>query len=207
MLEFPARLDLFVLVLANEPVTGHGLEVRDVTDLRIFRQVRSTAKKPSNKNLLATFERIPPMSTVENPVELELEREPHDRSAFAEAAARKTIGPGGLQEQLLQSDAAAEASLGRFERLVVEEVFDAFEFGGQEAGRLEHGAVDRLVVDCTAGAVGRLSAAPRVRSASRPSPRESRGPRSGGVPPRRGDARRRSAPTRPRPPGGFCPPR
>jgi hypothetical protein len=32
----------------------------------MLRQVRSTLKNPSRRNLLATFERIPPMSMVEN---------------------------------------------------------------------------------------------------------------------------------------------
>ena len=34
---------------------------------QMFRQVRSTEKNPSRRNLLATLERIPPISTVENP--------------------------------------------------------------------------------------------------------------------------------------------
>jgi len=34
---------------------------------QMFRQVRSTLKNPSSRNLLATLERMPPMSTVENP--------------------------------------------------------------------------------------------------------------------------------------------
>jgi len=34
---------------------------------QMFRQVLSTLKNPSNRNLLATFERMPPMSTVEKP--------------------------------------------------------------------------------------------------------------------------------------------
>ena len=96
---------------------------------------------------MATLLRMPPMSTVEKPASNSGWKA--NRSTLrrlAEVAARVAVGPGRLQEQLLQGDSAAEPLLGRLQGRLVEEVLHPVELGGDHAGRLQQAAVDGIAV-------------------------------------------------------------
>ena len=66
-------------------------------------------------------------------------------SIVEEVAAGVPVGPRGLEQELLQADAAAEALARGLQGWRLAGLLDAFELGRQEARRLEHGRGDGVV--------------------------------------------------------------
>ena len=174
----------------------------------MFRQVRSTEKKPSSRNLLATFDRMPPMSTVENAgLQFRLEGEPQHAAAVAEVAARVAVGPGRLQQQLLQADAAAEPLAGRLEGLLGEVLLDRLRAWPSACRRppARCRSPSRRACGGPGPSAGRPGGLP-VRCGSCPSPPGSPGSRPRRTGRRKAAGSRRSACSRPRPRHGCRPP-
>ena len=73
----------------------------------------------------------------ERGLEVLAEGEAQHTAAVAEVAAGKAVGPRGVEQKLLQPDAAAEALRCHFERLFVEKFLDLGELVRRHARRLE----------------------------------------------------------------------
>ena len=159
VLEFAARGDQFVLVLADQAIARDGLEVAHVADGADVPPRPFHAEEPFEQELVGDIREEPAdVDGGERGFDPATERESQDRPAVTEVATGVAVRPGGLEQQFLQTNPAPESSRGQVERLLVIGFLDVGRLGGQQAGRFENVAVDRVV-----GSVNR-----RCRRARRP---------------------------------------
>ncbi|OQB77230.1 MAG: hypothetical protein BWX88_05285 [Planctomycetes bacterium ADurb.Bin126] len=149
MLKLAAGRDQLVLVLADQPVGGHRLEVIDVPHRADVPPGPLHAEEALQQKLVGHVGQD--ARDVDGRVALGLdavgEGEPQDRAAVAEVAALVAVGPGRLQQEFLEPDAAAEPVAGQLGRLlaVAGGHVVALHPAGEHAGGLQDGAGDVVV--------------------------------------------------------------
>jgi hypothetical protein len=141
----PPGGDDLVLVLADEPVRRDRLEVRHVPHRTDVPPGPLDAEEPLQQELVGDVgeDAADVHGRESRGLDLPPEGVAQGLAAVAEGPLGVAIGPGGLEEEFLEADAAAEAPAGLVQHLLVVVLFRLGELRRQDARRLQRRRVAR----------------------------------------------------------------